>query len=111
MVRVLVPRECCPGETRVAATPETVKRLVAKGCRLSVERGAGHPSGYGDDAYRDAGAELVEAKGAGADHWSRADVVMAVQGAALVRGRPEVSSLPAGAVLLGLLEPHGNDAL
>ena len=111
MVRVLVPRECFPGETRVAATPETVRRLAAKGCVVSVERGAGQASGYDDAAYGDAGAELVEAKGAGADHWSRADVVMAVQAAALVRGRPELNSLPAGAVLLGLLEPHGNDDL
>ncbi|NDF62653.1 MAG: NAD(P)(+) transhydrogenase (Re/Si-specific) subunit alpha, partial [Synechococcaceae bacterium WBB_3_034] len=100
---MLVPRECCPGETRVAATPETVRRLTAKGCSLSVERGAGQASGYDDDAYRDAGAALVEAKGAGSDHWSHTDVVLAVQAAALVRGRPEFDSLPAGAVLLGLL--------
>ena len=50
MIRVLVPRECRPGETRVAATPETVRRLAARGCALQVERGAGQASGFEDDA-------------------------------------------------------------
>ena len=111
MVRVLVPRECAPGETRVAATPETVKRLSAKGCSLLVERGAGLASGYDDDAYGAAGAELVASESGGLEHWRQAEVVLAVQGAALVQGRPELQSLPAGALLLGLLEPHGNEAL
>ena len=111
MVRVLVPRECAPGETRVAATPETVKRLSARGCSLQVERGAGLASGYDDTAYGAAGAELVEPGPGNLDHWRRAEVVLAVQAAALVGGRPELQSLPAGALLLGLLEPHGNEAL
>jgi NAD(P) transhydrogenase subunit alpha len=105
---VLVPRECRPGETRVAATPETVRRLSARGCSFQVERGAGAASGYPDEAYEEAGAALVDAASA---VWAQSDVVMAVQAADLVQQRPELEQLPAQSVLLGLMEPHGNEAL
>ncbi|MFZ9148053.1 NAD(P) transhydrogenase subunit alpha [Vulcanococcus sp.] len=108
MIRVLVPRECRPGETRVAATPETVRRLSARGCSFQVERGAGAASGYPDEAYEEAGAALVDAASA---VWAQSDVVMAVQAADLVQQRPELEQLPAQSVLLGLMEPHGNEAL
>jgi len=93
----------------VAATPETVRRLAARGCTLLVERGAGAASGYDDADYSEAGAELIDA--AGSDHWSGTDVVLAVQGADLAQQRAELAALRPGALLLGLLEPHGNDAL
>ena len=48
---------------------------------------------------------------AGPEVWGQADVVMAVQGSALVESRSELEHLPSGSVLVGLLEPHGNDAL
>ncbi|MEN9766361.1 MAG: hypothetical protein RLZZ32_321 [Cyanobacteriota bacterium] len=105
---MLVPRECRPGETRVAATPETVRRLSARGCSFQVERGAGAASGYPDEAYEEAGAALVDAASA---VWAQSDVVMAVQAADLVQQRPELEQLPAQSVLLGLMEPHGNEAL
>jgi NAD(P) transhydrogenase subunit alpha len=108
LIRVLVPRDCRPGETRVAATPETVRRLSARGCSFQIERGAGEASGYPDAAYEEAGASLVDA---GPEVWGQIDVVMAVQGSSLVQGRAELEHLPAGAVLVGLLEPHGNDDL
>ena len=104
MIRVLVPRECRPGETRVAATPETVRRLAARGCTFVVERGAGQASGYDDAAYEEAGAALTDPS---AEQWSQADVVLTVQGSDLAQKH----SPKAGALLLGLLEPHGNDAL
>ncbi len=103
-----MPRDCRPGETRVAATPETVRRLSARGCSFQIERGAGEASGYPDAAYEEAGASLVDA---GPEVWGQIDVVMAVQGSSLVQGRAELEHLPAGAVLVGLLEPHGNDDL
>ena len=106
-----MPRECRPGETRVAATPETVRRLAARGCTLQVERGAGLASGFQDDAYGEAGAELIETSAAALDPWRTADVVLAVQAAALAEERRELQALRPGAVLLGLLEPHGNERL
>ena len=112
MIRVLVPRECRAGETRVAATPETVRRLSARGCSLQVERGAGEASGFGDAAYDEAGAQLLDpAASAAAEHWRQADVVLAVQAGAIAQHRPELEALRPGSLLLGLLEPHGNEAL
>ena len=56
-----VPAETRANETRVAATPETVKKLVSQGHRVTVQSGAGVPASYIDDAYAAAGAELVDA--------------------------------------------------
>ncbi|MFM7753319.1 MAG: NAD(P) transhydrogenase subunit alpha [Cyanobium sp.] len=111
MIRVLVPRECRPGETRVAATPETVRRLSARGCLLQVEQGAGAASGFDDDAYGEAGAQLIDPAAAVGEAWSLADVVLAVQAGSIAQQRPELEVLRPGSLLLGLLEPHGNDAL
>ena len=86
---MLVPRECRPGETRVAATPETVRRLSAKGCTLHVEQGAGAASGFDDAAYSEAGAQLID-PAAAAYLWRQADVVLVVQAAALAEQRPEL---------------------
>ena len=108
---MLVPRECRPGETRVAATPETVRRLSARGCLLQVEQGAGIASGFDDAAYGEAGAQLIDPAAEAAEFWSLADVVLAVQAGSIAQQRRELEVLRPGSLLLGLLEPHGNDAL
>lgn len=54
-----VPRERKPEERRVALVPEAVAELIAAGHRVRVEAGAGAASGFGDDAFRSAGAEVV----------------------------------------------------
>ena len=59
MVRVAVPRETIPGETRVALVPESVSRLVRAGVEVVVERGAGEPASLLDAAYEKAGATLA----------------------------------------------------
>ncbi|MEY4358881.1 MAG: hypothetical protein RLZZ631_367 [Cyanobacteriota bacterium] len=92
----------------MAATPETVRRLSARGCTLQVEQGAGAASGFDDAAYSEAGAQLIDPA---AEHWGQADVVLAVQAAAIAQERLELEALRPGALLLGLLEPHGNDSL
>ena len=98
---MLVPQERQPGETRVAATPETVKRLCSRGCAVSLERGAGLAAGFTDEAYAEAGAELVEGDGP----WSEAQVVLSVQ-------TPHgLERLPQGALVMGLLNPYGNAGL
>jgi len=106
-----VLRECRPGETRVAATPETVRRLSARGCLLQVEQGAGIASGFDDAAYGEAGAQLIDPAAEAAEFWSLADVVLAVQAGSIAQQRRELEVLRPGSLLLGLLEPHGNDAL
>ena len=58
-MRVAVPKETAPGERRVALVPETVSKL-GDGFQVQVERGAGAGAGFADEAYVEAGAELVE---------------------------------------------------
>ena len=59
-VQVAIACETAPGERRVAATPETCKKLIALGAQVRVQRGAGQPASFVDDAYVQAGAEVVE---------------------------------------------------
>ncbi|GLI27294.1 putative NAD(P) transhydrogenase, alpha1 subunit PntAA [Agromyces rhizosphaerae] len=60
MVTVGVRREQLPGERRVAATPETVRRLVGLGLEVLIEAGAGAQAGYPDAAYAEAGARVEQ---------------------------------------------------
>lgn len=82
--RIAVLKERAPGETRVSATPETVKKLVALGAVLSVEEGAGAAASIADADYRAAGAEVAPL----AQAIASADIVLGVQGpdAALLAG-------------------------
>ncbi len=66
-MRIGVPREIKDGERRVAVTPEGAGALVRSGHAVLVEQGAGAAAGYADDAYRAAGATLVDDVG---DAWS-----------------------------------------
>src|SRR5918912_1234327 len=59
-VRIGVPREVQPGESRVALVPEVVSRLSGAGFEVAVERGAGTAAAFTDEAFADAGANLVD---------------------------------------------------
>ena len=61
--RLLIPVESTPGENRVAATPDTVKKFISLGCSVAVEHGAGTPSGYLDEAYAEQGAFVSYRRG------------------------------------------------
>lgn len=92
-----VPKETAAGERRVALVPESVKRLVASGVTVKVQREAGQEAGFPDEAYSAAGAELVSDESA---VWG-ADVVLTVR-------RPPPSALGLmreGAILIGMLQP------
>ena len=88
--RLARPRDApAPGERRVAATPETVKKLVAAGARVVVERGAGAAAGFIDQAYADAGAAVDDGEGVGASscpHAPRARAGMAANARRALRG-------------------------
>ena len=73
---ISIPREIMPGESRVAATPETVKKFVADGCEVLVEAGAGEPSYHHDKDYEAAGAKLMTDTQALFD---KADVILKVK--------------------------------
>jgi len=99
MVTVFIPKERRPGEARVAATPETIKRLLKAGARVLVETGAGHGAHLADEAFAAAGASVV---GEGGEGWSTADLVLKV--APLEKA--EVEQVREGAAVVGLLAPH-----
>jgi proton-translocating NAD(P)+ transhydrogenase subunit alpha len=96
-MRVSVPRESAPGESRVALTPEAVGKLTAAGTEVAVERGAGDAAGFPDDEYAAAGASLG----------TRSEVLAGTAVVACVR-RPDdgtVAGLDRGTVLVGFLQP------
>ncbi len=103
--RLLIPVESTPGETRVAATPDTVKKFVSLGCSVAVECGAGTPSGYLDEAYAEQGADLVEKGDTSA--WGQADVLLCVQSPSAAT----LARLRQGALVVGLLSPYANEEL
>ncbi|WP_322030796.1 Re/Si-specific NAD(P)(+) transhydrogenase subunit alpha [Paraburkholderia sp. J76] len=91
-----VPAETRANETRVAATPETVKKYVAQGHTVTIQAGAGVGASYLDEAYTAVGAQVADAAAA-----FGADLVLKVQS-------PAISELPfmkRGAVLVGMLDP------
>ena len=97
--RIGVAAETGPGETRVAATPSTVRQLVGLGYEVVVEAGAGAASGFADDAYVAQGAKVGDA-------WS-ADIVLKVN----APSSAEIGSLRDGATLVSLIGPAFNPGL
>jgi len=98
-MRISVPAETRPGETRVAATPETVKKLAAKH-EVLVQSGAGLPASVTDEAYAAAGARIV----APAEAWS-ADVILKVR----APNAEERAQIKPGTVVIGMLNPFDAD--
>jgi NAD(P) transhydrogenase subunit alpha len=107
-MRLAVLKERRAGETRVAATPETVKKFLALGVEaVAVEAGAGLGSGYPDALYAEAGATVAPDA---ATALAGAGIVLKVR-APLAAGEGEVDELsliPRGALLVGTLEALGN---
>jgi NAD(P) transhydrogenase subunit alpha len=97
-----IPKETLAGETRVAVTPETVKKLKAQGHTLRVQSGAGVAASVTDEAYVAAGAEIADLAGA-----LGADMVLKVR----APGAQERALMKPGAVLVGMLNPFDKDGL
>lgn len=98
-MRIAVLKESAPGETRVAATPDTVKKIVGLGHSVTVAAGAGAGASFPDELYKSAGAEI-----AADGDVSGADLIVKVR-------RPtdgEISAMKAGAGFAALLEPYGD---
>ena len=99
-MQIAVPRETDAGEPRVAATPETVKKLKAFGAEVAVARGAGIASGIPDAEFEAAGAQVADAV------TKNADIVLKVR-------RPaanELATYKKGALVIAIMDPYGNDA-
>ena len=100
---LFAPKETAPGENRVAITPDSAKRLAAAGIEAAIESGAGLNADFPDALYEEAGVRIFSE---GAEGWAAADAVACVRPAAVA----DVSRMQSGAVLIGLLEPHGDGA-
>ena len=97
-----VPAETATGETRVAVTPETAKKLIAQGHTVRVQSGAGLRASATDEAYQAAGADITDAAGA-----FGADMVLKVRSPSAA----EIAQMKPGTVLVGMLEPFNADGL
>ena len=97
-----VPLETHAGETRVAATPETIKKLIGQGHQVTVQSGAGVSASIPDSAYEAAGASIgSDAAALGAD------LVLKV----VAPNDAELSQMKTGAVLVGMLNPFSNETI
>jgi NAD(P) transhydrogenase subunit alpha len=102
-MKIAIVRERVEGENRVAATPETVGKLIALGASVSIEAGAGLGARIPDADYAAAGASVAATAAAALKD---AEIVLTVR-------RPTAASLAGGAkgaLLIGALDPYGNDA-
>ncbi len=101
-MRIGIPAETWPGETRVAATPETVKKLIAAKHRVVVQAGAGNGASIPDATYEAAGAEIVTAAEA-----LGSEMVLKVR----APQAEERAMMNAGAMLVGMLNPFDAENL
>jgi NAD(P) transhydrogenase subunit alpha len=98
-VNITFVRETAPGERRAALTPETCKKLLALKASVRIERGAGLPAHFPDDAYL--GAEISDDRAA---LLAQADVLVCVQPPA----NTELAAIKEGAVVIGLMAAHAD---
>ncbi len=106
-MKIAIPRERRPGERRVAASPETIKKFKALGLDVVVESGAGLGSSLPDAAYEAAGAAIAADE---ASALADADIVLKVQ-RPLIAGEGDVDELSLirkGALLFAILNPHNS---
>ncbi len=104
MARIAIPAETAAHETRVAATPETVKKYINLGCDVVVQRGAGTAAYFNDAAYEEAGASLADDFKATV---SGANIVLKVQ----PLNQEESNMLAQGTVVASLHAPFTNPLL
>ncbi len=99
-----IPREIFPGEKRVATVPEAVVKLIKLGFSVAVESSAGDLANASDDAYREAGARVIDSA---AGLWSAADIVFKVRGPT----PEEVALMHEGQALVSFIWPAQNPEL
>ncbi len=95
-MRIGIPKESLSGETRVAASPETVKKLAGQGHTLVVASGAGLAANFTDQAFQDAGAQIADQSAA-----LGCEMVLKVR----IPNDAELAQMAEGATLIGMLNP------
>ena len=106
-MKVAILKENKPFETRVAATPETVKKLIELGCAVCLQHGAGEAASFSDAEYADAGATISSIP---LEILADADIVLKLQPSESGgdNALDEVSLMKEGAILIGMLSPFEN---
>ena len=103
-MRIGVPKEIYEGECRVATTPDVVAQLKKLGFDVAVESGAGQKASFSDDAYREAGCEIIDSA---SDLWSKSDLVLKVR----APDSDEAARLRSDQTLISFLWPAQNPEL
>jgi NAD(P) transhydrogenase subunit alpha len=101
-MKIAIPAETDPAEPRVAATPDTVKRMVGMGADVVVEKGAGERAGILDKDFQGAGAKVASGKDTVAD----ADIVLKVRRPS----KAELAGYKPGTIVIAIIDPFGNEA-
>ncbi|PCJ98546.1 MAG: NAD(P)(+) transhydrogenase (Re/Si-specific) subunit alpha [Zetaproteobacteria bacterium] len=100
-LNISIPKETAAHEKRVAASPETVKKLIASECHVTIESGAGQYAAYTDNAYKDAGAKIVKDF---SETVKGTDIILKVQAPTA----DELKDIPKGSLLIAMLAPFSN---
>jgi len=99
-MKIAIPAEIQPGESRVAASPDSVKAYIKKGAKVAVQSGAGLGSNISDADFKAAGAEIVKGEAVVKD----ADLVLTIRRP----GDKLLKAMKKGAIVAGGLEPYGD---
>lgn len=103
-IKIAIPKESAEYEKRVAASPDTVKKLLQMGCEVTVQSSAGDYASFTDNDFKNAGAKVGKTL---SDTLKGAQIVLKVR----APNKEEISHIPAGALLIGMLSPYDNQAL
>ena len=106
-MKIGIPKEVLDGETRIAATPDTIKKVCEMGVEVFVQAGAGYGASISDLALEESGAKIVKDA---AEVYGTADIILKVQRPIKIesQGIDEISMLRKDLVLIGLLSPYFN---
>ncbi len=100
-LKISIPKESAKNELRVAVSPETVKKLTALDCVVTIESGAGVAATFSDAIYKDAGAKIAKSF---ADTVKGADIILKLQ----APSAEEIKDIPKGTLLIAMLAPFAN---
>lgn len=103
-LKIAIPKEINADETRVAASPESVKKLISLGADIIVESKAGDDASFTDEAYKNAGAKIANTP---EEVYKDAAVILKVR----APEQSEISMIKKGALVIGILAPHSNSDL
>ena len=104
-MKIAIPKERYPDETRVAGSPEVVKKLTALGFDVVVEKGAGAMASFSDAEFIKAGASIAKDEQAAL---KTADIVFKVQRPIIKKGLNEIAMMKKGALLLAIVNATSN---